>query len=122
MPARATAVLAAEHVRTRGEAEQRVALRVAKALGATPGSWPAVEREAFERIAPVLALLPGMARWPGADRRSLLAMIRAKGGAQERDFALAAAAHPRFFPRADRRPPAGPLSRRINSGVAASYV
>lgn len=95
---RATAVLAAEDVRTRHEAERRVAERVAAQLGATMAGWSAAERDAFVRMAPVIALVPGVARWPASEKRALLAMIRAKGGTHERDFALAAAAHPRFFP------------------------
>ena len=62
--------------------------RVARALGTV--SVP-------ERLAPVVALIPGLARWPERERRTLLALMRAKEGRRERPFAFALQRHTRFL-------------------------
>lgn len=63
-------------------------------LGAGPGrGWSAGERLAFVRWAPLVALLPGVGRWPVAHKRALLAVIRAKGGRRESDYVTAFDAH-----------------------------
>ena len=43
-------------------------------------TWNSRERWAFSNFALVLALVPGVARWTHAEKRSLLAIIRAKAG------------------------------------------
>ncbi len=48
--------------------------------------WSADERVALRRWAPLVTLLPGIARWPLADRRALAGVVRAKGGVRESDF------------------------------------
>ena len=63
-------------------AEARAALRL---RGAALAGWTPGERQALLRWAP-LVLLVGAARWPAADRRALVAVIRAKGGVRESDF------------------------------------
>ena len=50
---------------------------------------PRAERQAFERLAPLVLLLPGVRRWPADDRRTLAAVLRAKGGRRESDFVTA---------------------------------
>jgi len=35
------------------------------------------------QLAPIIALIPDLARWPATDRRRLIAAMRAKGGASE---------------------------------------
>lgn len=56
-------------------------------LGGGPGrGWSRDERRAFDRWAPLVLLLPGVSRWSAAERRALLAVIRAKGGRRETDF------------------------------------
>jgi hypothetical protein len=40
--------------------------------------------------------LPGVARWSAAERRALAAIVRAKGGRRESDFAARVDAHPRL--------------------------
>ncbi len=64
------------------EAAGRAALRtVARALGVGDRDrWRETERSAFRALALLLAQIPGLARWPAADRRALVALIRAKGG------------------------------------------
>ncbi|HXZ86187.1 MAG TPA: hypothetical protein VEI82_11930, partial [Myxococcota bacterium] len=49
-----------------------------------------------ERLAPVAALVPDLARWETGERRSLLALLRAKEGPRERPFALAMLRHGRW--------------------------
>lgn len=58
--------------------------------------WPATERAAYERLAPVVALFDGLDSWPATDRRALTALMRAKGGHRERDFVRKVQAHRRF--------------------------
>jgi hypothetical protein len=94
---RATRLIAREDASTREASVARIAARVAAELGARPASWPVAERTAFARLAPVVALLPGVARWGRADREALVEILRAKGRAQERDFVLLAQSHPRFY-------------------------
>lgn len=63
------------------------------------GDWrrfPAGERQAWTRLAPLVLLLPGVARWPPADRRALAIVIRAKGGRRESDFVARFDAHRRL--------------------------
>jgi hypothetical protein len=55
--------------------------------------WPREERRAWERWAPVLALLPGLERWSADSRRGLVRVVRAKGGVRESDFVKLFDAH-----------------------------
>jgi len=55
--------------------------------------WPLVERRAWDRWAPILALLPGLERWTAASRKGLVAVVRAKGGRRESDFVRLMDAH-----------------------------
>jgi hypothetical protein len=70
-------------------AAARACLAEARAVlslrGAALAGWTAGERQALLRWAP-LVLLVGAARWPAADRRALVAVIRAKGSLRESDF------------------------------------
>jgi hypothetical protein len=53
------------------------------------GAWrrfPRDERLAWERLSPLVLTLPGIGRWPAADRRALAHVLRAKGGRYESDF------------------------------------
>jgi hypothetical protein len=58
--------------------------------------WSAGERHAWERWAPLVSLLPGLARWSRAERSAAVRVIRAKGGAREDEFVRAFDAHPRL--------------------------
>jgi len=70
---------------------------VARALGLTRRQgWSADERRGFEKLAPFAALLD-VARWPGPERRSLAAWLRAKGAPLELGFAVEATHQRRFF-------------------------
>ncbi len=69
-------------------AARESAARVGRALGARRrAAWPRHERRAFEDMSLVAALIPDLARWPASDRRALIAVMRAKGGASERAYA-----------------------------------
>jgi hypothetical protein len=48
--------------------------------------WTPAERAAFRRMAPVMALLPGLARWPAVEKRKLADAIRAKGGPGQLEY------------------------------------
>jgi hypothetical protein len=56
--------------------------------------WSAGERLAWQRWAPLVTLLPGVARWSAAQRTAAADVIRAKGGVREDAFARAFDAHP----------------------------
>jgi len=73
------------------------AARVRRAFGVTSvRAWTRDERRAFERMAPVVALIPDLAGWPRSDRRALVAVMRAKGGASEAEYARLLDGHARF--------------------------
>jgi len=54
------------------------------------------ERLAWQQWAPLIASLPGVSRWPLAQRRELAEIVRAKAGRQELPYLLRFAAHPRL--------------------------
>ena len=94
----AARVLANETSRSRTEAARRIARRLADALGIDDyARWSASERRGLEMLAPIVAGLPGLLAWDPAERAALAAMLRAKGGTQERHFALKAHRATRFF-------------------------
>lgn len=96
--ARAAGMLAAQPVASRAAAERQLAKKLAANLGVgSMKSWPAAERRAFTTLAPAVSIVPDLASWSRAERRALIAMIRAKGHAQESDFARAASKTPQFF-------------------------
>jgi hypothetical protein len=69
------------------EAMRRTGLR--SLAGWTPG-----ERLAWQRWSPLILTLPGVPRWSAANRRTLVRIVRAKGGASETDFVRRFNAHP----------------------------
>ena len=50
--------------------------------------WSEGEKLAWRRWSPLILILPGVARWSEADKKALVAVVRAKGGLRESDFAL----------------------------------
>jgi hypothetical protein len=54
------------------------------------------ERVSWLQWAPLVAVLPGLSRWSPAQRHSLAAVIRAKGGRRESDFVPLFDRHPRL--------------------------
>ena len=85
--------------------------RVAAILGATRRkSWPPAARQAFDTWALVLALVPDLERWPLAERRRLVRVIKAKGNPSEAAYVRRLAAHARLWRSLAtlvRRPPPG---------------
>ena len=81
-----------EATRLRRSAETRVA----KALELRPSSLSALERRAFAEFAPVLDLIPGLARWKRDERRDLADIVRAKAGPHERAYLRRLQRHPRL--------------------------
>lgn len=61
---------------------------LSKMLGVGLNTWNSREQWAFGNFAPVLALVPGLVRWPSADKRALVAIIRAKAGPNETYYLL----------------------------------
>jgi len=72
--------------------------REARARLGEPAGLPraAGEKLAWERWAPLVLVLPGVDRWTRAEKRALVAVIRAKGGRRERDFVAKFDAHPKL--------------------------
>ncbi len=77
----------------RERAEAVLAEEAARLLGARPEAWAPSERLAFRRWAPLVSILPGVARWSPAEKRALAAVARAKGGRRESDFVRLFDAH-----------------------------
>jgi hypothetical protein len=92
-----TAFIAREFGGNRRLAERASVQRVAQLLEITDWKhWAADEITGFHRMAPLLACLPGIARWSVRDRRQLARIVRVKGSRRERDYALLASRHRRF--------------------------
>ena len=85
---------AARHLARRfgGDCERGVATLVEEASELldvrSQRGWSAAERQAFERWAPIVTALPGVRRWGLEARRALGAIVRAKGGRRESEFAV----------------------------------
>jgi hypothetical protein len=58
--------------------------------------FSAGERLAWERWAPLIRILPGVARWSATEKRALLEVVRAKGGRRESEFVARFDRHPRL--------------------------
>jgi hypothetical protein len=80
----------------RSAAEQSAANAVVRMLGVRGRQrWPRGEQVAFAALALLVAQIDGVGRWPVADKRSLVALMRAKG-ADEFRFHRLASRHRRF--------------------------
>ncbi len=78
-------------------AERESSARVRRALGlGRAREESASERRAFEQMSLVAALIPDLARWPAAERAALTALMRAKGGRTEIEYARRLDRHGRF--------------------------
>jgi hypothetical protein len=62
---------------------------------ASPRGLAPDQREAWRRLAPILALLD-LGAWREDERGALVDVIRAKGGRSERDYVARYLAHPRL--------------------------
>jgi hypothetical protein len=93
----ATRQLAKTGHRSRRKAQDTLAHRMAGDLGIdTMSDWTQEERRWFVRLCPVVSAL-NPAVWSAADRRSLVALMRAKGSKLERDFVARFCRHERLF-------------------------
>jgi hypothetical protein len=78
-------------------AAERCASDAVHVLGTGPDSgWTASEREAWNRWAPLVAMLPRVERWSSLERRQFVDVVRAKGGRRESDFVRLFDAHARL--------------------------
>jgi hypothetical protein len=101
-----TRFIAERYGSDRERAERELAIEAGRLLDAP--SWTRFspgERLAWRRWSPLVCSLPGIVRWSAAERRSLAAVIRAKGGARESEFVARFDRHARL--------------RRMIRGVAA---
>lgn len=81
----------------RARAIPRCAARLKKVLGVRgDGHWSTAEREAFAGLAPLMLLIPDLRRWNASQKRTLAAILRAKGGRLERRYAMLMQAHHRL--------------------------
>jgi hypothetical protein len=84
----------------RGGGAEAVAAAEQRALAVTGmnslSGFAKAERVAFQRWAPLIASLPGTARWTPAERRELAEIARAKGGRRELAYLVRFASHPRL--------------------------
>lgn len=62
--------------------------RVSRALDLDLDAWSDAERAGFDRLAPLVAMVPGLDRWLPAERAALGRVLRLKGGRRERDYAV----------------------------------
>lgn len=58
--------------------------------------WSRAETLGLYRLMPLIAALRGLESWTPAEKRSAVAVLRAKGGPQERDFLRLLDAHPKL--------------------------
>ncbi|HVG22214.1 MAG TPA: hypothetical protein VNI02_24470 [Blastocatellia bacterium] len=80
----------------RGDAEKirRAAIAVtARALAINRKDFNELERQAFDKLALVLALIPDLDRWPVEEKDRLVEIMRAKAGADESAYARMLQSH-----------------------------
>lgn len=70
--------------------------RVVEALDSPMSTCSDEERAGFDRLCPVVALIPDLDKWPRADKQRLVALMRAKGGPRERDHVRRLQDHARY--------------------------
>ncbi len=70
--------------------------RIAASLRIDVGSLTFSERRAFDRLAPVLALIPDLTRWTDDERSGLLEIVRVKTGRSEGKYLQLTADHERL--------------------------
>jgi hypothetical protein len=58
--------------------------------------WPDGERAAFRSLSLVVGQIDGLAQWSAPDKAACVALMRAKGAADDRPYFLGLAAHPRL--------------------------
>ncbi len=82
-----TAYLADRFGARRKQAEEVCAREAMALLGVRSRQrWSAGEQQAWRRWGPLVLALPGVAGWTAAEKKALVAVVRAKGGRRESDF------------------------------------
>lgn len=98
----ASRILSAAGGRTSDEAANRVGAKLARDVGLRDvGRWSTSRRRAYLQLAPIVAATRP-AHWPAEAKRSIRALLRAKGGPDEADYARLLARH-EYFLRALRK-------------------
>ncbi len=78
--------LAQRHGADRETAVAECVRESARMLGLRTSGWSPDERQAFERWAPLVQVLPGVSGWTPKQKHALLEIIRAKAATRESDF------------------------------------
>jgi hypothetical protein len=79
-----TDLLASRFGSQREQGERALAAETAQRLGvASFHGWSAGEKLVWRRWSPLIALLNDLDRWPDADKKALVRLVRAKGGRRE---------------------------------------
>lgn len=82
----------------RASAARRCAEHVRKVLGVSDHRrWPMDEQRSFSDLGPAIDLIPDLAEWTTRKKRSLLALMRAKGQITEDRYIAALRAHERLM-------------------------
>jgi len=93
----ATQLIARRFAGDRARAAEGCEREAAALLGVRSfAGWSADERHAWRRWAPLVTLLPGVARWSTVERAAAAYVVRAKGGPREDAFVHAFDAHPKL--------------------------
>lgn len=93
----ATRVIAKQKARTRRIAIARLVDQVASALDVRQRArWPKLERDSFERLAPIVAMIDDLSKWPKSDKLALVELMRAKGATESRSYAQQLKQHQRL--------------------------
>jgi hypothetical protein len=69
---------------------------VARALACEPKDFDEIERKAFDNLALVLALIPGLDRWPDEEKNHIAQIVRGKAGPDESLYARLLQGHKRL--------------------------
>ncbi len=94
---RIASYVAARFGSDRERASRVLEREAAKVLGVrSRRGFSADERLAWRRFSPLVMTLPGVEKWTGSEKRALVRVVRAKGGAREADFVRLFDAHPKL--------------------------
>jgi hypothetical protein len=91
-----------QHIAQKFQGDRAVAIRAATQQVAQHleirawRRWSGPEQMALERLSPILVLIPDLAQWSLAEKRSLVRIIRAKGGKSEAAYVRLLRGHVRL--------------------------
>ena len=69
---------------------------LSRSLNIKTNNWPAFERESFNYMAIILSGMRGISKWSNEEKKSLIQIIRAKGGSGEAHYLFLMQNHPRL--------------------------